>query len=65
MRAIEAPPAALSSWAVEEFQTIPHQYFEKVLGENTPQFDALLELLEPKMQQYRSKRAARSEFKSE
>ena len=33
-------------------------------GEETPQFKALLAVLKPKMQQYRSKRAARSEFKA-
>ena len=36
----------------------------KKFGGKTPQFDVLLEVLEPKMQQYRSKRAARSEFKA-
>ena len=36
----------------------------KSSGEKAPKFDALLEVLEPKMQQYRSKRAARSEFKA-
>ena len=61
---IEALPACLTSWVVEEFETVPRQYVEKVLGEKTPQFDALLAVLEPKMQQYRSKRAARSEFKA-
>ena len=64
MQAIEARPACLTSWAVEEFEAVPHHYVEKVLGEKTPQFDALLEVLEPKMQQYRSKRAARYEFKA-
>ena len=64
MQAIEALPACLTSWAVEEFETQHHQYVEKVLGEKRPQFDALLEVLEPKMQQYRSKRAALSEFKA-
>ena len=63
-QAIEALPACLTSWAVEEFETVPRHYVEKVLGEKTPKFDALLEVLEPKMQQYRSKRAARSEFKA-
>ena len=62
-QAIEALPACLTSWAVEEFETVPRHCVEKVLGEKTPKFDALLEVLEPKMQQYRSKRAARSEFK--
>ena len=64
MQAIEALPACLTSWAVEEFETVPRHYVEKVLGEKTPQLDALLEVLEPKMQQYRSQRAARSEFKA-
>ena len=64
MQATEAIPACLTSWAVEEFESVPRHYVEKVLGEKTPQFDALLEVLEPKMQQYRSKRAARSEFKA-
>ena len=57
-QAIEALPACLTSWAVEEFETVPRHFVEKVLGEKTPKFDALLEVLEPKMQQYRSKRAA-------
>ena len=64
MQAIEALPACLTSWAVEEFETVPRHYVEKVVGEKTPKFDALLEVLEPKMQQYRNKRAARSEFKA-
>ena len=63
-QAIEALPACLTSWALEEFETVPRQYVEKVLGEKTPQLDPLLEVLEPKMQQYRSKRAARSDFKA-
>ena len=63
-QAIEALPACLTSWAVEEFETVPRHYVEKVLGENTPQLEALLEVLESKMQQYRSKRATRSEFKA-
>ena len=63
-QAIEALPACLTSWALEDFETVPRHYVEKVLGEKTPKFDALLEVLEPKMQQYRSKRAARSEFKA-
>ena len=64
MQAIEALPACLTSWAVEEFETVPHHSIEKFRGEKTPQFDALLEVLEPRMQQYGSKRAARSEFKA-
>ena len=64
MQAIEALPARLTSWAVEEFETGSRHFVEKVLGEKTLKFDALLEILEPKMQQYRSKRAARSEFKA-
>ena len=63
-QAIEALPACLTSWVLEEFETVPRHYVEKVLEEKTPKFDALLEVLEPKMQQYRSKRAARSEFKA-
>ena len=63
-QAIEALPACLTSWALEEFETVPRHYVEKVLGENTPQLEALLEVLESKMQQYRSKRATRSEFKA-
>ena len=64
MQAIEALPACLTSWTVEEFETVHHHYVEKFLGEKSPQFDALLEVLEPKIKQYRSKRAARSEFKA-
>ena len=64
MQAIEPLPACLTSWAVEEFETVPRHFVKKVLGEKTPEVDALLAVLEPKMQQYRSKRAARSEFKA-
>ena len=64
MQAIEALPACLTSCDVEEVETVPRHYAEKVLGEKTLQFDAILEVLEPKMQQYRSKRAGRSEFKA-
>ena len=61
---ITALPACLTSWAVEEFETVPRKYLEKVLGEEAPIFETLLEILKPKMQQYRSPRATRSEFKS-
>ena len=64
MQAIEALPACRTSWAVEEFETVQRHYVEKVLGEKTPQFEALLEALEPKMLQYHSMRAARSVFKA-
>ena len=64
MQAIEAFLAGLAWWAVEEFETVPRHFVEKVLGEKTPQSDALLEVLELKTQQYRSKRAALAEFKT-
>ena len=63
-QAIAALPACLTSWAVEEFKTVPRKYIEKVPGEEAPVFETLLEVLKPKMQQYRSPRATRSEFKS-
>ena len=63
-QAIAALPACLTSWAVEEFETVPRKYIEKVPGETAPTFENLLEILKPKMQQYRSPRATRSEFKS-
>ena len=62
--AIAVLPACLTSWAVEEFETVPRKYIEKVPGEEAPIFETLLEVLKPKMQQYRSPRATRSEFKS-
>ena len=34
---IEALPACLTSWALEEFETVPRHYVEKVLGEKTSQ----------------------------
>ena len=61
--AIAALPACLTSWAVEEFATVPRKYIEKVPGEPSPTFSNLLEVLIPKMQQYRSPRATRIEFK--
>ena len=63
-QAIAALPACLTSWAVEEFETVPRKYIEKVPGEEPPIFETLLEVLKPKMQQHRSPRATRSEFKS-
>ena len=63
-QAIAALPACLTSWAVQEFETVPRKYIEKVPGEEAPFFETLLELLKPKMQQYRSPRATRTEFKS-
>ena len=63
-QAMAALPACLTSWAVEGFETVPRKYIEKVPGEEAPIFETLLELLKPKMQQYRSPRATRSEFKS-
>ena len=62
--AIAALPACLTSWAVEEFETVPRKYIEKVPWEEAPIFETLLEVLKPKMQQYKSPRATRSEFKS-
>ena len=59
-----ALPACLTSWVVEEFQTVPRKYIEKVPEEEAQIFETLLEVLKPKMQQYRSPRATRSEFKS-
>ena len=64
MQTIEALPACPTSRAVEEFETVPRHYVEKVLGEKVLKFDALLEVVEPKMQQYRSEKAARSEIKA-
>ena len=49
---------------MEEFETVPRKYIEKVPGEDAPTFETLLEILKPKTQQYRSARATRSEFKS-
>ena len=63
-QAIDALPACLTSWAVEEFETVPRKYNEKIQGEPSPTFSILLEVLKPKMQQYRSPRATRSEFKA-
>ena len=63
-QAIAALPACLTSWAVEEFETVPRKYIEKLPGEPSPTFSILLEVLKPEMQQYRSPRATRSEFKA-
>ena len=63
-QAIAALPTCLTSLAVEEFETVPRNYIERVPGEETPIFETSLEVLESKMQQYRSPRATRSEFKS-
>ena len=63
-QAIAALPACLTSWTVEEFDTVLRKYIEKVPVEEATIFETLLEILKPKMQQYRSPRATRSEFKS-
>ena len=63
-QAIAALPACLTSWVVEEFETVPRKYIEKVPVEEAPIFETLLEVFNPKMQLYRSPRATRSEFKS-
>ena len=59
----------LTSWAIEELETVPKRYIEKEPNSYLPRFDELLEILKPKMQQYRSHaeqqyRATRSEFKA-
>ena len=61
---IAAMPTCLTSWAIEEFETIPRRYIEKEPGCYSPRFDELLDVLKPKMQQYRSQRATRGEFKA-
>ena len=63
-QAIAALPACLTSWAVEEFESVSRKYIEKVPGEEAPIFQTLLEVPKPKMQQYRSPWATRSEFYS-
>ena len=63
-QAIAALPACLTSWAVESFETVPRKPIEKLPGEPFPTFSNLLEVLKPKMQQYRSPSAARSEFQT-
>ena len=60
---IAAMPICLTSWAIEEFETVPKRYIEKEPGSYPPRFDELLEILKPKMQQYCSQRAPRLEFK--
>ena len=57
-------PTCLTSWAIEKSETVPKRYIEKEPGSYAPRFDELLEILKPKMQQYRSQPATRSEFKA-
>ena len=61
---IAAMPTCLTSWAIEKFETVPRRYITKEPGCYHPRFDELLEVLKPKVQQYRSQRATRSEFKA-
>ena len=61
---IAAMPTCLTSWAIEEFETVLRRYITKEPGCYHPRFDELLEVLKPKMQQYRSQKATRSEFKA-
>ena len=61
-QAIAALADCLTFWAVEEFETVPRKYIKKVPGEEASIFETLLEVPKPKMQQYRSPGASRSEF---
>ena len=63
-QAIAALPACLTSWTVEEFETVPRRFVEKLPGEQAPGLEWLLEELKHKIQQHRTKRATRSEFKA-
>ena len=54
-------PNVLACGRVRDHST---QYIEKLPGEAAPFFETLLGILKPKMQQYRSPGANRSEFKS-
>ena len=63
-QAITALPACLTFWAVEEFETVPRKYIEKVRVEADPTFETLFDILEAKMQNFGSPRANRSEFES-
>ena len=47
---IAAMPTCLTSWAIEEFETVPRRYITKEPGCYHPRFDELLEVLKPKMQ---------------
>ena len=62
-QAIAALPACSTSWAVEELKTIPPKYVEKIPREAAPVLETLLDIPNPRMQQYRSPRATRSQFK--
>ena len=44
---IAAMPTCLTSWAIEEFETVPQRYIEKEPGSYPPRFDELLEILKP------------------
>ena len=61
---IAAMPTCLTSWAIEEFETVPRKYVAKEPGCYAPRFAELLEILKPKMQEYCSQKATRSEFKA-
>ena len=57
-------PTCLTSWAIEELETVPRKYVAKEPGCCASRFAELLEILKPKMQEYRSQKATRSEFKA-
>ena len=57
--AIKMLPTCLTSWALEEFETVPRHYIEQRPGEQPPKLEDLLIFLKTKMQQYRSKRASK------
>ena len=62
--AIAALATCLTSWAIDEFETVPSRYIRREIGCDPPTLEELLEVLKPKMQQYRSQRATRTEFKA-
>ena len=41
-------PTCLTSWALEEFETVPRRYVEQRPGERPPSLEALLKVLRNK-----------------
>ena len=63
-QAIAAFPAYLPSWAVEECESVPRKYIEKVPGDGAAFFETLLEIHKTTVQQHRIPRATGNEYKS-
>ena len=63
-QARSALPTCLTSWALDEFCSMPRQYRERQLGHPNPSLERMFQFLDPLLTPYRNQRTARAEFKN-